>query len=160
MARLFKWCACRHPRLAHWCRVAYAVALVGAIFMSGAATGSLVAWSKAQDVIKAQREDYQASLDLLTGKVVTAATASKDAASKAAAAAETAKSATQTAQEAAATAKTAARAAGQAGTAASAASTKAGRAAAVAQDAAGALDRALSQPAPPPADVPDWLNTP
>ncbi|CAM3570416.1 hypothetical protein BOFL111202_12470 [Bordetella flabilis] len=167
MAKVFEWCACRHPRLAHWCRAAYAFGLVLAIFGSGIAVGSLGAWSRAQQVITAQREDYQATLTLLSGKVATAATATREAASKAAAAAETvmtasetAKSATEIAQEAAVTAKSAARTAGQASGTAKAASANAGRAAAVAEGAAGTLDRALNPPPAPPAEVPDWLNTP
>lgn len=167
MAKVFERCACRHPRLAYWCRAAYAFGLVLAIFGSGVAVGALGAWSRAEDVIVAQRQDYQASVALLTGKVATAATATQEAASKAAAAAETvlsasetAKSATEIAHDAAVTAKSAARTAGQASGTAKAASANAGRAAAVAEDAAGTLDRALNPPPSPPAEVPDWLNTP
>lgn len=59
MAKILEWCSCRHPRVTRGLLGLYAAALVAAIFIGGYATGSLVTWSDAGQVITQQREDYR-----------------------------------------------------------------------------------------------------
>ena len=154
MAKLFDWCHCRHPRVAKYLSWLYALALVAGIFGGGYAVGTLVSWSQASSVITQQREDYQASLKLLSGNLARAAEAT----------ATTAGSMEQTAgavQEVVATAKGAAKTAGTAAITARGAAHTAKAAATTARTAAQDVSEALApQPPPEPKDAPDWLGGP
>ncbi|MNU79414.1 hypothetical protein D3C71_690280 [compost metagenome] len=154
MEKLHEWCVCRHPKLARALRMAYAVFLVMCIFGGGYSLGSLVTWNSATqtmamqaDANRQQRDDYREALAAVSAAMGRTAGSVEQAADKVDRAAEAAEGAIKAAKGAATKAGTAA--------------TKATAAAKSASTAARKVEEVLAPPAPPPpAKVPDWLDTP
>jgi Sec-independent protein translocase protein TatA len=141
-----------------WCAYFGMLCLGGVLF-----SAPMLVWG--DRYITAMRGQYQAEVQRLqdtNSQLIVVIQDRLPAITKtAASAAETAKTAAETAKSAAQTAKAASTGAGKAAKVATGAAVEAKSAATTVKGAAEDLTQALTPPTPaPPAEVPDWLNTP